>query len=1525
MDPNVEDDLDFSIDSPSEAPEAPILPEPDATIATRGYQQEMLDESLKGNVIIAMPTGSGKTHIAVLRMRVEVEREPRKVCWFTAPTVALCEQQKRVIQGAIPVSVALISGANDPDHWRDASLWKRVLATNRIVVSTPQVLLDALSHGHIKLGRDIALLVLDEAHHATKNHPYRLIMVDFYKMCPPRNPALDADMLVAAPENVRPHILGLTASPIYGGDVKASFDILEANLDARIRAPLRTQAELDKHVFKPTFRHVFYDVDSSGSDRHFSTNLEAIKHVFESLDIEADPYVQFLRKQLATTSVPAKYNQIDQKLSKTIANKTTYVQKAIGDVYMTGMAICADMGAWAADWFVWAVVTGAKDSLSENQTQDSLKKKERHRVLEILKEVSENLTEPSYYDEDVVEGSSYKVAALVSTILVEKQKAEEKKETWNSIVFVQRREAVLALQEVLANHPQTREFLRIAPLVGTSDTASRTPAVDITKALNKTQDASLDAFKLGEKNLVISTAVAEEGIDIQACGSVIRWDPPQNMTSWLQSRGRARRQQSTFTLLVNNSERTKTMKDWAQMEKDMIEEYSNAARHVKPDLVDPNDIYEPEELVYKVESTGAMLTLHSAVSHLNQFCAVIPSTSNIDHVAVYELDPPEFVEGWHQNQAPRPIYQGPWGAKVTLPRRLPPHLRSFETARVHRSKGSAVRHAAFKAYKTLHEQGLLNDSLLPLTSITEPELENEVKEILKQVERRDGTATVSAQMDPWLPVGDQWFQSELCISGMPPLRLFTLSLPMELCGPDSPILHRPEGQQVVSWIALPGSVEPDIIERARDYTRRLLWTMNGSRMQWEQTDFAYLVLPWETTTPLSQKGNYAQDAVWDERRAWYATQTHAKDKLLCNLAAFVDQFAHVDDLAIVRNGPQFAKPYKFVRWRMEPLEDEEEEELLKMYSRCSDIEVAYPLVVAQPLPPRSNFLVPMPPGAKPFNPKPLHLLTQLTHLSLTSQLETQYAFLLPSVFRALAIALTVNTMRETMLAGTDLYHIPLKMLTTALCAPSAQEQYNYERMETLGDTVLKFMVSLQLLGEYPLWHEGYLTQKMGHSVSNVKLAKANIKHGLYKWIIRDRTVSKKWKPKYLAPVAMEPAPEEEEDVEVEPEATPRRKNKKEDNQELSTKVLADVVEALIGAAYLHGSFELALQFGQLFDLGVKWQPLPARVDSILRNVDPPTELPAQLDNVETMLGYTFDRKLLLVEALTHSSYHADSRTISYERLEFCGDAVLDMVVSDFLYRSDREYTPGRMFHRKSAMVNMHTLAFFCLSTALELPASQVPRPDPATRKIVVEETSRTVRLYQSMLHSSGHILLEQDATFKRYERRRAEIEAAMQGGDVFPWAPLFLLQAPKFFSDIMESLLGAVYLDSGGSFDAVRGVLRHIGFMALLERVVAEDVDVLHPVSRLHMWASKKHVEVDYIYAQADGNISCTIAVNGEPKEDTRAEDKYLGRMTKLEVRLSAAHKANSVCDSWVLVKKRKRTESDIGEPTETIPEPMIP
>ena len=93
-------------------------------------------------------------------------------------------------------------------------------------------------------------------------------------------------------------------------------------------------------------------------------------------------------------------------------------------------------------------------------------------------------------------------------------------------------------------------------------------------------------------------------------------------------------------------------------------------------------------------------------------------------------------------------YQGPWGARVTLPRLVPKHFRLI---------GCVLRNARLIAMPhskhTLYNSGLLNQHLLPLTSVIEPELE-EVKAMLQEVEKKHGTATVSDQFNPWAPIKD---------------------------------------------------------------------------------------------------------------------------------------------------------------------------------------------------------------------------------------------------------------------------------------------------------------------------------------------------------------------------------------------------------------------------------------------------------------------------------------------------------------------------------------------------------------------------------------------------------------------------------------------------------------------------------------------------------------------------------------------------------------------------------------------------
>ena len=79
------------------------------------------------------------------------------------------------------------------------------------------------------------------------------------------------------------------------------------------------------------------------------------------------------------------------------------------------------------------------------------------------------------------------------------------------------------------------------------------------------------------------------------------------------------------------------------------------------------------------------------------------------------------------------------------------------------------------------------------------------------------------------------------------------------------------------------------------------------------------------------------------------------------------------------------------------------------------------------------------------------------------------------------------------------------------------------------------------------------------------------------------------------------------------------------------------------------------------------------------------------ERAEKVLGYSFASEQLLREALTHASI-ADNRLDSNERMEFLGDAVLDLVVCEALYRRFPTYMEGDLTKVKSAVVSRRTCA-----------------------------------------------------------------------------------------------------------------------------------------------------------------------------------------------------------------------------------------
>ena len=121
---------------------------------------------------------------------------------------------------------------------------------------------------------------------------------------------------------------------------------------------------------------------------------------------------------------------------------------------------------------------------------------------------------------------------------------------------------------------------------------------------------------------------------------------------------------------------------------------------------------------------------------------------------------------------------------------------------------------------------------------------------------------------------------------------------------------------------------------------------------------------------------------------------------------------------------------------------------------------------------------------------------------------------------------------------------------------------------------------------------------------------------------------------------------------------------------------------------------------------------------------------AQIVSIESKIGYRFNDKQLLINALTHSSYINENKgdTVSYDRLEFLGDSILDFIVAEDLYFSMNE-DEGGMTQLRAKIVSREPLADAIDEIGL-LPYMRIGR---GARADVVNSQKTKSDLFESVL------------------------------------------------------------------------------------------------------------------------------------------------------------------------------------------------
>lgn len=350
---------------------------------------------------------------------------------------------------------------------------------------------------------------------------------------------------------------------------------------------------------------------------------------------------------------------------------------------------------------------------------------------------------------------------------------------------------------------------------------------------------------------------------------------------------------------------------------------------------------------------------------------------------------------------------------------------------------------------------------------------------------------------------------------------------------------------------------------------------------------------------------------------------------------------------------------------------------------------------------------------------------------------------------------------------------------------------------------------------------------------------------------------------------------------------------------MSSKTLADVIESLVGASYTIGGFPKAFTCMQTLLPQEPWVSIPES-NNILHEAIPVGLNITGLTIVEELIGYTFNKKMALLEALTHASYKGPLANCSYERLEFLGDAVLDYVVSKRLYNHAPELGHAKMHGIRTAMANAAFLAFRMFETTV------------AQERIIPPDMHHEVHyrcLWQFLRSDAAALIVNRDAAIAQYDSAKDMVRHALQNEDVFPWHILALMDSPKFLSDIVESIIGAIYVDSHGDITACETFVRKLGILECLERILRDGVDCLHPKERLGILAVEK--DVRYVRVAVDDTIF-TAGVKHGYRCQVRVGDVDVGAVVEGVKRLNA--ETIAAWEACKLLKDRegKGKEGDI-------------
>lgn len=468
-------------------------------IEPREYQIKIAETCLKKNCLVVLPTGLGKTLIALMTTIERMKQFPNSKVLMLAPTKPLAEQHKEYFEKNLPElfgDIQLFTGTVKAEER------KKIWQTADIIFSTPQCIANDLKNKLYNL-EEVSLLIEDEVHRCVKNYDYTYIAKNYLEKA--KNPRL----------------IGLTASP--GSDPKQIKEICKHLSIEEVE--LRSRESLD-------VKHYMQELEFEKIIVPFPPEFLEIKKL---LRILYDEYIQDLKMRNVLFGPDNKISLI--QLQKRLGDQVSRGYKH-PDTYIA-MSSCAQAVKLlhAIELLETQTLQSFQRYLKDIYTQAS-----KHQSKGVVKLVTKKEFNIAFaFATSLLENGREhpKIRELIKLIKIEILKNPESK----ILIFTQFRDTAHILSKELEKIPEIKPKVFIGQ--------AKKGGVGLNQ---KEQKAIIDEFRENKTNVLCATCIAEEGLDIPEVSLVVFYEPISSAIRSIQRRGRtARLSKGKLVILITEN------------------------------------------------------------------------------------------------------------------------------------------------------------------------------------------------------------------------------------------------------------------------------------------------------------------------------------------------------------------------------------------------------------------------------------------------------------------------------------------------------------------------------------------------------------------------------------------------------------------------------------------------------------------------------------------------------------------------------------------------------------------------------------------------------------------------------------------------------------------------------------------------------------------------------------------------------------------------------------------------------------